>query len=143
MRVYADTSVLLAWFHPADQFAKPVTEWCREQGAEFCWNPLLRIELRHNLRRLAGKYAAIAWHAYRGSETSGRLRLGLERVTELLDWGDELSARFAAQTAAGTWDCVHVAAAQHSRAPVFVTCDAAQAELARLAKLPQVELFSS
>jgi len=141
MRVYADTSVLVAWFHPADQFAQPVTEWCRERSAEFCWNPLLRAELRHNLRRLAGDYAPTAWHAYRASETSNRLHLGSERLNELLEWGDELSARLAARTTAGTWDCIHVAAAQHSRALVFATCDAAQAELARLANLPQVQLF--
>ena len=141
MRIYADTSVLVAWFHPADQFAKPVTEWCREQSPEFCWNPLLRVELRHNLRGLPGKYGAIAWHAYRASETSNRLQMGIERLADLLEWGDEVSARFAARSLAGTWDGVHVAAAQHSRVQVFATCDAAQAELGRLAGLLQVHLF--
>lgn len=141
MRVYADTSVLVAWFYPADEFAVPVTNWCRQQAADFCWNSLLRLELRHNLRRLRGDYGAVAWHAYRGSETSNRLRIGIERLTDLLEWGDELSARLAAQTTAGTWDCVHVAAAQHSRADVFATCDAAQAALARLAGLPKVQSF--
>jgi predicted nucleic acid-binding protein len=141
MRIYADTSVLVAWFHPADQFAEPVTQWCREKAAEFSWNPLLRIELRHNLRRLSGSYAAIAWHAYRSSETANHLRIGLDPLAHLLEWGDELSARLAARTTAGTWDCVHVAAAQHDRAQVFATCDTAQAELARLAKLPRVRLF--
>ncbi len=143
MRVYGDTSVLVAWFHPADAFAIPVTEWCRAQTAEFCWNLLLRLELRHNLRRLTGGYASLAWHAYRASETSHRLRLGVEPLNHLLEWGDELSARLAERTPAGTWDCVHVAAALHSRAPVFATCDAAQAQLARLAKVPRVHLFSS
>ena len=92
MNLYADTSALIAWFHPADEFAPAVTAWCRERTPEFCWNPLLRIELRHNLRRLSGKYAAVAWHAYRASETSLRLRLGSHRLPDLLDWGDELSA---------------------------------------------------
>jgi hypothetical protein len=32
-----------------------------------------------------------------------------------LEWGDELSARHASNSAAGTWDFVHVAAAQHLR----------------------------
>jgi predicted nucleic acid-binding protein len=141
MMVYADTSVLLAWFHPADQFAQGVTDWCRDQTVQFCWNPVLRTELRHNLRRLSGRYAAVAWHAYRASETSKRLTSGIERLSEMLEWGDELSARHAAQNTAGTWDCVHVAAAQHSRARWFLTCDGAQAQLARLAKLPQVHLF--
>jgi predicted nucleic acid-binding protein len=75
MKMYADTSVLIAWFHPADQFAQQVTKWCREREVEFCWNPLLRTEVRH----------------------------------------------------------------KHARA--FLTCDVAQAELARLARLPQVQLF--
>jgi len=141
MKVYADTSVLLAWFHPADAFAKQVTEWFRQQAAEFCWNPVLRAELRHNLRRLSGEYAAVAWRAYRASETSNRLQMSLERLTDLLEWGDELSARLAARTTAGTWDCVHVAAAQHVGADVFATCDAAQAELAGLAKLARIQLF--
>ncbi len=50
MKVYADTSALIAWFNPADQFAPAVTSWCRARSPEFYWNPLLRLELRHNLR---------------------------------------------------------------------------------------------
>jgi len=141
MKIYADTSALIAWFHPADEFAPVVTAWCRSRGPEFCWNHFLRVELRHNLRRLSGEYAAIAWHAYRASESSLRLRLASHRLAELLEWGDELSGRHAQATTAGTWDFVHVAAAQHERAEVFVTCDAAQAELASLAGLSHVQLF--
>ena len=141
MRIYADTSALIAWFHPADQFAMAVTDWCRERSPEFSWNPLLRIELRHNLRRLSGKYASVAWHAYRASETSHKLRLGNHRLPDLLEWGDELSARHAPSSHAGTWDFVHVAAAQHVRSEIFISCDAAQAELARLAGLAEVHLF--
>lgn len=141
MRIYADTSALIAWFHPADPFAMAVTDWCRERSPEFSWNPLLRIELRHNLRRLSGKYASVAWHAYRASETSKKLRLDNHRLPDLLEWGDELSARHAQSAHAGTWDFVHVAAAQHVRSEVFISCDAAQAELARLAGLAEVHLF--
>ena len=141
MKVYADTSALVAWFHPADQFAQPVTEWCRSRGPRFSWNPLLRAELRHNLRRLSSSYAGIAWNAYRASESSNRLQMEMQRLVDLLEWGDELSARHAAGHGAGTWDFVHVAAAQHARVRVFITCDAAQAEIARLAKLPEVHLF--
>ena len=140
MRIYADTSALIAWFNPADEFALAVTSWCRRCAPEFLWNPLLRMELRHNLRRLTGSYAAIAWHAYRASETSRRLQPGLEGLADLLEWGDELSARHANVSAAGTWDFVHVATAQHVRAEVFITCDIAQAGLARHAGLP-VQLF--
>jgi predicted nucleic acid-binding protein len=141
MKIYADTSVLIAWFHPADEFAQAVTDWCRERSPEFSWNPLLRIELRHNLRRLSGKYAAPAWHAYRASETSWKLRLEIHRLADLLERGDELSARHAQRSHAGTWDFVHVAAAQHVRAEAFITCDTAQAELARVAGLTRVHLF--
>jgi len=141
MKIYADTSALLAWFHPADQFARTVTDWCRERSPEFSWNLLLRTELRHNLRRLSGKYAAPAWHAYRASETSRKLRLEIHRLSDLLERGDELSARHAQSSHAGTWDFVHVAAAQHVRAEIFITCDAAQAGLARIVGLPKVHLF--
>jgi predicted nucleic acid-binding protein len=141
VKIYADTSALIAWFHPADEFAPAVTNWCRERSPEFSWNPLLRIELRHNLRRLSGKYAAQAWHAYRASETSQKLRLEIHRLSDLLERGDELSARHAQSSHAGTWDFIHVAAAQQVRAEMFITCDAAQAELARVAGLTQVHLF--
>jgi predicted nucleic acid-binding protein len=141
MTIYADTSALIAWFHPADEFAPVVTAWCRDQNPEFIWNSLLRIELRHNLRRLAGPYAAAAWHAYRASETSQKLRLARHPLPDLLEWGDELSARHAQHCPAGTWDFVHVAAAQHFRAEFFITCDVAQAELARRAGLTKIQLF--
>jgi predicted nucleic acid-binding protein len=141
MKIYADTSALIAWFNPADEFAPIVTSWCRERSPEFFWNPLLQVELRHNLRRLSGKYATIAWHAYRTSETSQRLKLGVHRLPDLLEWGDELSARHAKSSTAGTWDFVHVAAAQHVRAEMFITCDSAQSELAHMAGLSHVQLF--
>jgi predicted nucleic acid-binding protein len=141
VKIYADTSALVAWFHPADQFAQVVTDWCRERSPEFTWNPLLRLELRHNLRRLSGKYAAAAWHAYRASETSRKLRLTTLSLSDLLERGDELSARHAQSSHAGTWDFVHVAAAQHVRVEIFITCDAAQAELGRVVGLPKVHLL--
>jgi len=141
MKIYADTSALIAWFNPADEFASSVTAWCRERSPEFSWNLLLRVELRHNLRRLSGKYAAIAWHAYRAGESSQRLKLGVHRLSDLIEWGDELSARHAKASAAGTWDFIHVAAAQRSGAKVFATCDAAQAQLAQVAGFSEVKLF--
>ena len=118
-----------------------MTAWCRERSPEFSWNPLLRIELRHNLRRLSGRYAAAAWQAYRASETSQKFRLGNHRLADLLEWGDELSARHAQKIRAGTWDFIHVATAQHVRAEIFATCDAAQAELAQAAGVSNIHLF--
>ncbi|HEY3760740.1 MAG TPA: PIN domain-containing protein [Verrucomicrobiae bacterium] len=141
MKIYADTSALVAWFNPVDEFAPVVTAWCREHSPEFFWNPLLRTELRHNLRRLSGKYAAIAWHAYRASETTQRLKPGIHRLSDLLEWGDELSARHAKNSTAGTWDFVHIAVAQRVRAEMFITCDVAQAELADTAGLSRIQLF--
>lgn len=140
MKIYADTSALIAWFNPADEFAPAVTSWCRERAPEFCWNPFLRAELRHNLRRLSGKYATVAWHAYRAAETSQRFKPGVHRLNDFLEWGDELSARHAPKFAAGAWDFVHVAAAQHLRAGIFITCDVAQAEVAGVAGVA-VHLF--
>jgi predicted nucleic acid-binding protein len=140
MKIYADTSALVAWFHPSDQFAKAVTQWCRQRAPDFCWNQLLRVELRHNLRRLTGGYASVAWHAYRASETTRKLQLAGYHLADLLEWGDELSARHAIACTAGTWDFVHVAAAQHSGANLLVTCDQAQAKLAEFCGL-KVHLF--
>ena len=142
MNIYADTSALLAWFHPADKFAESVTKWCRGKEPEFSWNVFLRAELRHNLRRLTGKYAGVAWHSYRASETGKRLRLDLHSPLELLAWADELSARHASAGQAGTWDFLHVAAALQLRTDRFVTCDTAQAELAKAAGLKDVLLFA-
>jgi predicted nucleic acid-binding protein len=140
MKVYADTSVLVAWFYPADAFARAVTDWQRHDVVEFFWNPILRAELRHNLRRISGTYAGIAWHAYSMAESAGRLQTERYRLAEMLAAGDELSARFAGQTTCGTWDCVHVAAAQLSGAP-FATCDSAQMALATLAGIEDLTLF--
>ena len=57
------------------------------------------------------------------------------------EWGDEWSARHAQSSHAGTGDFVHVAAAQHVRPEAFLSCDSAQAELARLTGLAGVHLF--
>lgn len=82
-----------------------------------------------------------AWRRMRRRRAAANPSLGSHRLPDLLDWGDELSARHAKSSSAGTWDFVHVAAAQHARAQAFITCDAAQAKLARLAGLTQVQLF--
>ena len=61
MITYADSSVLVAWFHPDDEFALPVTQWVRENVTDFLWNPLLQLEVRHNLRKLRTSYARAAF----------------------------------------------------------------------------------
>jgi predicted nucleic acid-binding protein len=141
MRVYADTSVLVAWHHPADIFAALVTPWLQECGPEFCWNAILRAELRHNLRLLQGPYSRTDWNAYSAAENTRRLVSSRERLTDLFQQADELSERFASRTSCGTWDVVHVAAAMRANAEAFATCDEAQARLARLSGLTEVKLF--
>jgi predicted nucleic acid-binding protein len=140
MITYADSSVLVAWFHPDDEFAIPVTGWVRENVTEFLWNPLLRLEVRHNLRKLRSPYARAAWNALRAAERV-RLRIGREKMQELLDEADDISAGHASTLSTGTWDLFHVAAAVHLRAEAFATCDEMQAKLAKAANLPNIKLF--
>jgi predicted nucleic acid-binding protein len=130
MICYADSSFLLAWFHPDDPFAIVVTEWTRRYVTDFVWNPILRAEVRHNLRKLKSRYARTAWNAYRASEKARRLILNRQGVTDLLNAGDDLSAEKASDISAGTWDFVHVAAFLDSQAHYFATLDKLQAELA-------------
>lgn len=142
MIAYADSSVLVAWFHSDDQFAQAVTKWVRANVSDFIWNPVLRMEVRHNLRKLRSRYAGTAWNALRAAERT-RLRFGRERLHDLIDDADDLSAKLATQVSAGTWDFFHVAAAIRQRAAVFATCDKLQAELAKEARLPRVMLFTA
>jgi len=127
---YADSSVLVAWFHADDQFAAPVTKWVQDEVTDFVWNPVLRLEVRHNLRKLKTAYARAAWNALRAAERH-RLRFGRVNLPTLLDAADDLSAEKANAIPAGTWDFFHVAAAVQARADCFATCDRLQADLAR------------
>jgi predicted nucleic acid-binding protein len=128
--VYADSSVLVAWFHADDQFAQEVTDWVREYVTDFIWNPFLRVEVRHNLRKLKTPYARTAWNALRAAEKTGRLSIGRINLHDLLDAADDLSAEKANAIPAGTWDFFHVAAAIQTKAHCFATCDRLQADLA-------------
>lgn len=140
MITYADTSVLVAWFHPEDEFAEPVTRWVKENVTELLWNPLLRLEVRHNLRKIRSPYARVAWNALRAAERN-RLRPGREKLQDLLDEAEDLSAASATNLPTGTWDLFHVAAAVRMRAEAFATCDQVQATLAKKANLPNIKLF--
>jgi hypothetical protein len=79
MITYADTSVLIAWFHADDHFAKIVTPWISDNAIDFAWNSVLSAEVRHNLRMLKTSYTRTAWNALRASEKTGRLSIGRER----------------------------------------------------------------
>jgi len=142
MITYVDSSALIAWFHPDDEFAAVVTQWVRGTVTEFLWNPILRLEVRHNLRKLRSPYATTAWNALRAAERS-RLRFGRDQLRAIIDDADELSAKHAGSSPAGTLDYFHVAAALRQRAEAFATCDKLHAELATTANLPHVKLFGA
>jgi len=147
--IYADTSTLFAFFHPRDEFAEAVTVAARKVAPDFVYWSFLRYELRHNVRQTRGdKYGAIAWNALRASErTQARLRWQAElRCESLLDAAEELSAKHALDSKAGSADFLHVAAAHRinllSGLDEFWTCDAGQAGLASLVGLT-VKQFKS
>jgi predicted nucleic acid-binding protein len=140
MKAYCDSSVMVAWFHPTDDFAGPVTDWIRENDVDFIWNAVLRAETRHNLRKLKMPYARTSWNAFRAAEQTQKLVARKNQVDALLDDLDDLSARLAQAVDAGTWDFFHVAAAVRTNCDCFATCDQAQAEVAKRAGL-KVKLF--
>jgi predicted nucleic acid-binding protein len=144
MNVYADTSVLIALFLPEDTFSEQVNDWVGDNTVELIWNLALRNEVRHNLRKLNSSYSRTAWNALRAAENSGRLSMGREKLNELLNAADELSAEKAGVIPAGTWDYFHVAAALAAGADCFATCDQLQAELAEASGgFNRVKLFKS
>lgn len=141
--VYADTSALFAYFYPSDEFSSVVDEAVKRRSPDFVYWPLVRFELRHNLRRFKGhKYGIIAWRALRAAEkTASRLRWhGDLNADKMLDSAEELSAERAAEIDCGSNDVLHVAAARRthllSGLDEFWTCDEAQAELSKAVGLP-------
>jgi len=44
--VYADSSVLFAWFHPHDEFSGVVDRAVQESSPDFVYWPFLRFELK-------------------------------------------------------------------------------------------------
>ncbi len=44
--VYADTSVLFAYFHPKDNFAIAVTQAVRKQPVDFFYWPFMRYDIQ-------------------------------------------------------------------------------------------------
>lgn len=141
--VYADTSTLFAYFYPHDEFSKGVDGAAKEQSPDFVYWPLVRFELRHNLRRFkTEQYGIVAWRALRAAEkTTSRLRwLGELTADKMLDSAEELSAEHGTQTYCGSNDVLHVAAARRvhllSGLDEFWTCDEAQAEFSQKVGLP-------
>src|ERR1041384_7160753 len=74
--VYADSSVLFAYFHPNDEFSTSVDSAVLKNSPGFVYWPCLRFELRHNLRMArVNSDGEVAWRALRAAQkTSSRLR---------------------------------------------------------------------
>ena len=145
--IYADTSTLVAFFHPRDIFAIMVTEAVRQESPDFIYWPFLRFELRHNLRAVrTDSFGDVAWRALRTAEkTATRLRWQAELTADkMLEAAEELSGERAGDHPCGGAGFLHVAAARRmnsiSELDEFWTCDAAQAELARAVGL-KMRLF--
>jgi predicted nucleic acid-binding protein len=146
--VYADSSVLFAWFHPHDEFSALVDTAVQKQSPDFVYWPFLRFELRHNLRMTrVDSDGEVAWRALRAAEkTASRLRWQADLAADkMLDAADELSADKSNQFDCGSADYLHVAAARRlnllNGIDEFWTCDTAQAALAKAAGL-KTRLFN-
>jgi predicted nucleic acid-binding protein len=140
--VYADSSVLFAWFHPRDAFSVVVDAAVQRQPLDFVYWPFLRFELRHNLRLTrVDSDGEVAWRALRAAEkTASRLRWQSELTADkILDSAEELSADKSSKFDCGSADYLHVAAARRLNLlggiDSFWTCDIAQAALAKAAGL--------
>ena len=140
--VYADSSVLFAYFHPNDEFSSEVDRAVQKGSPDFAYWPFLRFELRHNLRlSRVDPDGEVAWRALRAAErTAARLRWQSELTTDkMLDTAEELSADKAKGFDCGSADYLHVAAARRlhllNGIDQFWTCDLTQAALAKSAGL--------
>lgn len=136
--VYADSSVLFAFFHPRDEFSALVDAAVQKFSPEFVYWPFLRFELRHNLRlSRVDSDGEVAWRALRAAErTAARLCWQAElTLDKMLDAAEELSAGKSSKFDCGSADYLHVAAARRlnlfNGIDEFWTCDTAQAALAK------------
>jgi predicted nucleic acid-binding protein len=140
--VYADSSVLFAYFHPYDEFSAVVDAAVQKHSPDFVYWPFLRFELRHNLRlSRVDSDGEVAWRALRVAEkTAARLRWHPELTADkMLDAAEELSADKSSKFGCGSGDYLQVAAARRlnllNGIDEFWTCDQAQAGLAEAAGL--------
>lgn len=136
--VYADSSVLFAYFHPNDEFSSVVDAAVQKSSPDFVYWPFLRFELRHNLRMSrVDSDGEVAWRAFRAAEkTSSRLCWQTElTANKMLDAAEELSADKSRKFECGCADYLHVAAARRLKLlngiDEFWTCDITQAGLAK------------
>ena len=78
-----------------------VTRWASEHVTDFIWNPVLRAEVRHNLRKLRTRYARTAWNAYRAEPQELKLPSAPERPVVYLEANDRPQPRFDIDMGAG------------------------------------------
>lgn len=147
--IYADSSVLFAYFHPHDEFSGVVDAAVQKDAPGFVYWPFLRFELRHNLRLTrVDSDGEVAWRALRAAEkTATRLHWQMDLTADkMLDAAEELSADKSSRFDCGSADYLHVAAARRLNLATglseFWTCDAAQAGLAKSTGL-KTRLFAS
>lgn len=113
--VYADSSVLFAYFHPHDEFSSAVDLAVQKASPDFIYWPFLRFKLRHSLRLSRfDSDGEVAWRALRAAErTASRLRWQTELTADkMLDAAEELSADKVGNFGCGSGDYLHVAAAR-------------------------------
>ena len=137
MNCYADTSYLVAYFAPKAEQSIAIHRFTRGNDLDYYFNPLLRAELRHNLRRIpVASHRATAWNAYRAAEKwNTRLVPHPFELDAILMRADKLSESDAGSSGAGTWDFIHIAIALMLDVNRFLTCDKAQVVAARTAGL--------
>lgn len=142
MPIYADTSALVALFHPQDCFSAAVNSRVQRHSPAVLYPPWLRFEVRHILEMArTGTYGETGWMALLAAE-----RHVLKGVKD--DWltviqsATALSSRYSKSHPCGAVDVLHVASALAFNAEEFWTCDEAQAEFAKATGLKTV-LFTS
>jgi hypothetical protein len=111
----------------------------RAHSDGLAYNALHRLEVRHNLRQIRRTpNGAIAWQILRSAEESRSRLLGYNvDLLGLFQSAELISARHEAQIECGASDLIHLAGAIDAGA-LFVTCDVAQAEAARLEQIERV-----
>ncbi len=138
MKVYLDSSALVAWFDPNNPHHRRVVAWRDSaEGVEFVTNRLLELECGHYFRQNRAEHAAAARQAYTQSVAASRFHRQKDSPLNWMRETDAASRRQRQDVECGFWDLCHVAAAK-SGGWLFVTADRAQRGAADLEGLETV-----
>ena len=135
MVVFADTSFLFA-VYGNDVHTPAAVSWLRETGQMVCISELADFELCNALRfaefagRLGSGNAARFLAQYAFDCATGRLRLEICNLADILREAKRLSGMHTAEKGHRSFDILHVATALSRRADRFLTFDANQKKLA-------------